>query len=265
MNIEAVRKLKRLAVAVAISGTVLLWVPMPGATAHAANCTHENYEWVTLVKPTCSKIGKDVKVCQDCEEILETEYIEKKEHKGKWERTKEPTCAATGLKSYVCKNCNAVIETEVIPKKNHKFVRTSTIGATCQSPKVIEKECSTCGLTITEQSGDKLEHKYGNWSIKSIKVKGKNVNVIQIRTCTRCNESSQLVTGTSAAFSGKHGKNNYFYKLTKRSGRITVLCAQCHQSVTGKISGGVIKFTRPKRDNSKHTAKAWKSLNKMHK
>ncbi len=265
MNIKAVRRLKRMAVAIVVSGAVFLWTPTPDDTVHAENCAHENYEWVTLVKPTCSKMGKDVRVCQDCEEILETEYIEKKEHKGKWERTKEPTCASVGIKSYICKNCNAVIETEVIPTKNHKFVRIDTIGATCKAPKVIKKECSTCGLKTTEQSGNKLDHKYGNWFIKSIKVKGKNVKVTQIRTCTRCNESSQIVAGTSAALSGKHGKNNYFYKHTKRSGRITVLCAQCHQSVTGKISGGVIKFTRPKRDNSKHTAKAWKSLNKMYK
>ncbi len=262
MNIKAVRRLKRMAVALVVSGAVFLWTPTPAGTVHAENCTHENYEWVTLVKPTCSKMGKDVRVCQDCEEILETEYIEKKEHKGKWEKTKEPTCVATGLKSYVCKNCNTVIETEVIPKKNHRFVRTATIGATCQSPKIIEKECSSCGLITTEQSGDKLEHKYGNWSIKSIKVKGKCIKVVQTRTCTRCNESSQVVTGTSSAFVGKHAKNNYFYKHTKKSGRVIILCAQCHQSVTGKISGGKVQFTRPKKDNARHTSKAWKVVKK---
>ena len=75
MNIKAVRRLKRMAVAIAVSGAVFLWTPTPADTVHAENCTHENYEWVTLVKPTCSKMGKDVRVCQDCEEILETEAL----------------------------------------------------------------------------------------------------------------------------------------------------------------------------------------------
>ena len=244
----------------AFSGAVFLWGPaMPAKTVHAESCMHENYEWVTTVKPTCSRYGKMVSICQDCEEILETEIIEKTEHKGKWEKTKEATCVSAGLRSYLCKNCHTVIDTEEIPMKNHKFIRT-TKGATCQSPKIIEKQCSSCGFTTTEQSGNKLNHKYGNWFLKSIKVKGKTIKIIQARTCKVCKEGTQMVTGTAVPFSGKHTHNKYFYKFTKSSGKIVILCPTCHKSVTGKISGGTVKFTKPKKDNSRITSRGWKTL-----
>ena len=84
MNNEAMIRLKKLVLSASLAGAVFLFAPvMPASVVHAEACSHENSDWVTLIKPTCSRQGKDVKICQDCEAVLETEYTEKTEHKGK--------------------------------------------------------------------------------------------------------------------------------------------------------------------------------------
>lgn len=261
MNKKIVKMIRGMAVAFAFLGTVLLWGPVtPIAAASADNCTHEDYEWVTLVKPTCSKPGKKVMICQDCEEMLETELIEKTEHKCKWEKTQEATCAYPGVKSYICKNCGAVTETEEIPVKNHSFVWTTTRDATCAENGIKQQLCKNCDAIGETKYTDTKKHKYGSWTVKSIVLKGKTVTVSETRTCTSCKKNSQSVTGTTKPFNGKHGKKKYFYKCTKKSGKIVILCSECHQSVTGKISGGTVVFTKSRKDNSRTTSKTWKAL-----
>ncbi len=330
--------LKLATISLAFSGAVFFWSPMTlASTVYAKDCSHEVFAWATLVNPTCSKAGKKVRICQECETTLETRSIAKTAHVGKWQTTKEATCSATGKKSYICKNCQAVIKTEVIPKKSHSFnwvvtknatcsgygtkqqqckncsatgqtqsiplknhscvwkttkeatctktgisshkckncgyvdetrmiaakghrmKKTNTTPATCQSPKIIEKTCSNCGRITTEKSGNKLKHKYGQWSISSFAISGKTVKVTQTRGCTGCKSSSQVAKGTTAAFTGQHDVKKYYYKHTPSSGRIVIMCSECHQSVTGTISGTTIKFTKPKKDTSKPTAKGWKA------
>ncbi|WP_026496525.1 hypothetical protein [Butyrivibrio sp. WCD3002] len=340
MNIKRVAcVLKRVAVAACISGAIFFFAPvMPASTVHAESCGHEVYEWVELIKPTCSKEGKRVRICQDCEKVLETEAIDKTEHKGKWEKTQDATCSAEGVKSYICKNCSEVLETEDIPRKKHVFlwtttkdptceeeglkqqickycdaegeskaipakghrmVKRKTTAATCRSPKLIEKECSLCGITTTEREGSTIDHrykwatttaatcadagvktgtcsmcggtkseaiaptgkhKYGNWSIESAQINGKVLKLTQSRTCKVCGRQKQTVTGKTAPFSKKHDKKKYYYKLTQKTGRVVILCTDCRQSVTGKISSGALKFTKPKKDKTRTISKAWKRL-----
>lgn len=289
-----------MAIAFAFSGAVFMWAPVNTAsTVHAETCVHEECEWVTIVKTTCSKPGKRVMICQDCEEILETEEIAKKEHKPRWEKTKDATCTADGVKSYVCRNCSEVIETEVIPAKGHKMVTIKSIAATCYSKKVIEKECKTCGFKTTEQTGDALNHsykwkvtkkatclgtgiktgkcskcsavltestpptgrhKYSGWTVKSTSVNSKKIKITLQRLCNVCKRVDKTATGETSFCSGKHGNSKYFYKFTKKSGRIVILCPSCHKSVTGRMSNGKISFSRPKKDNSKYTSKGWIKL-----
>ncbi len=262
MNKKAAERIVRAAVAVLVGASVFWWAPvMPASRVQASSCAHENCEWVTMVKPTCSKPGKEVMICQDCEEILETEEIEKTEHKGKWEKTQEPTCAHEGVRSYVCKNCRFVIKTEAIPVKNHRFIWKTTVKATCGGNGIRQQVCKNCGATGKSESvSSKKRHKYGSWSIESIEVKGRTVKVSQKRICTACGKDNQAVKGTTAAFSGKHNTNKFYYKYTPKTGRIVVLCSECHKSVTGKITGGKLEFTKPKKDNSKYKSKGWKML-----
>ena len=135
-------------------------------------------------------------------------------------------------------------------------------NSTCSENGIKQQVCKNCGAIGESKSIETKAHKYGKWSIESIKIKGKTIKVTQSRTCSVCNKDKQVAVGTTASFLGEHGKKKYVYKYTKGTGRIAIFCSQCHQSVTGKISGGTIKFTKPKRDNSKHTAKAWKVLKK---
>ncbi|WP_029322718.1 hypothetical protein [Butyrivibrio sp. AE3004] len=300
-NKTMIKGLRRLMISTALSGALFLLLSLTTTTmVHAENCTHEEYAWVTLVNPTCSKPGKKAKICQRCEAVLETENIEKTEHQGKWEKTKEATCSETGVKSYVCKNCNTTIKTEAIPKKNHSFAWTTTKNATCREKGTKVQQCSYCGAIGETKSIQKQKHKYkwektknatcsgagmskqkckecgyvnatkavaatgkhkyGKWSIRKIAVDGRAIKVTQMRTCKDCKTHQQIASGTTAAFSQKHDKSKYYYKYTQKSGRIVLLCSECHQSVTGKITGTTIQFTKPRKDNSKCTSKTWKTV-----
>ena len=339
MNLKRIAgTLKLAAVSFALSGAVFLWSPVTAAsTVYAKECNHEVFVWATLVKPTCSKAGKKVRICQDCETTLETQVIPRTAHVGKWQTSQMATCSKAGTRSYICKNCQAVLKTEATPKKSHSFrwevtkkatcseygikqqqckncsatgetqkialknhscvwkttkeatctkagisshkcrncgyvdetrevakkghrmVKTKTTPATCRSPKIIEKTCSSCGKVTKEESGSRLKHKYGKWAISSFAISGKTLQITQVRACTGCNSNRQEAKGSTAPFSGNHDVKKYYYKHTPGSGRIVILCAECHQSVTGTISGTTIKFTKPKKDASKPTAKGWKS------
>lgn len=265
MNNKAAVGSKRLAVSVLVGLSVfMLCAPvMPASTVRAEGCRHDEYEWVDLIKPTCSRAGKKIKICQDCEEILETEIIDKTEHKCKWEKTREATCAAAGIRSYVCKNCRAVVETEIIPTKNHRFIWNNVKKITCGEGGMRQQVCKNCGnLGQTETFSPTGKHKYDSWSIKSIAIKGRTIKVTEERMCKVCKQGHLVASGTTAAFSQKHNCRKYYYKYTKGTGKIVILCSECHQSVTGKITGGNIRFTKPKKDNSKHGAKAWKRLDR---
>ncbi len=230
MNIKILTRLRKATLAAAFAGAVFLFAPgIPASVVHAEGCTHENYDWVTLIKPTCSKQGRDIKICQDCEAVLETEYTEKTEHKGKWERTKEPTCTLPGTRSYLCKNCGTEIESEEIPAKGHKFKRGGTTRATCACEGTKTSVCKMCGATKTESIPRTDKHKYGNWSIKSAVVNGKKIEITESRTCKVCKEDCKIIKGTTPAFSKIHDRRHYYYKLTKGSGRIMILCADCHE------------------------------------
>ena len=77
MNIKRIADtLKLAAISFALSGAVFLWSPMtPASTVYAKDCNHEVFAWATLVKPTCSKAGKKVRICQDCEAALEAQIM----------------------------------------------------------------------------------------------------------------------------------------------------------------------------------------------
>ncbi|WP_026670880.1 hypothetical protein [Butyrivibrio sp. AE3006] len=262
MNIKkAARVFKRAAVAACLSCAIFFFAPvMPASTVHAESCEHEDYEWVDLIKPTCSKEGKRIRICQDCEKVLETENIEKKEHKCKWEKTKDATCSAEGIKSYVCKNCNAVVDTEEIARKNHSFLWTTTRESTCAEEGLKQQICKNCGAIGESKAIQAKKHKYGEWSIGSVSVKGRVLTLTQLRTCKVCGVHKQTVTGKTAPFSKKHDKKKYYYKYTPKTGRVVILCPECRQSVTGKISSGALKFTKPKKDKTRTISKSWKRL-----
>ncbi len=262
MNIrKAASAIKRMAVVSFISGAIFFWSGvMPASTVHAESCNHEDYEWVDLIKPTCSKEGKRIRICQDCEKVLETESIEKKEHKCRWEKTTDATCSAEGIKSYVCKDCNAVIDTEKIPRKKHVFLWTTARESTCAEEGLKQQICKYCCAVGEQRSISAKKHKYGEWSISSVSVKGRVLTLTQSRTCKVCNVHKQTVTAKTSPFTKKHDKKKYYYKYTPKTGRVVILCPECRQTVTGKISAGKLKFTKPKKDKSRTISKAWKKL-----
>lgn len=262
MNIKkAASAIKRMAVVSFISGAIFFWSGvMPASTVHAESCNHEDYEWVELIKPTCSKEGKSVKVCQNCEKILETESIDKLEHKMVRRKTTAATCMSPKLIEKECKICGFTTIEREGSAIDHRYKWTTTRKATCAVEGIKTGTCSICGATKAEAIAPTGKHKYGNWSITAAQISGKTLKITQTRYCKVCNGQKQTVTGKTSPFSKKHDRKKYYYKLTQKTGKVVILCSECHQSVTGKISSGTIKFTKPKKDNSKTTSKSWKRL-----
>ncbi len=230
---------------------------IPASTVYAAGCSHEIFAWDEITEPTCSKTGTKVKVCQDCGAVLKTETTGKTKHKAKWETTRKATCTKNGLKAKICKVCGEVVETEYVPIKEHSYKWVVTKKATCADTGSRQQQCKNCGKTGQRESLTATgKHKYDKWSAK-ISVSGRVLKVNEERKCRNCKRNTQSVLGSTASFAAQHGSESYYYKLTPGSGKIVILCADCHQSVTGVITGQSIKFTRPRKDNAKPTSKGW--------
>lgn len=232
-------------------------VLIPATNAYAAGCSHEIFAWDETLEPSCSRTGTKVKICQDCGATLKTETIGKTSHKAKWQTTRKATCTRNGLRSKICKDCGEVIETEYIPLKEHSYKWVVTKKATCADAGSRQQQCKNCNKTGQRESLPATgKHKYDKWSAK-INVTGRALKVYEERKCKNCKRNAQTVAGATTSFASLHGAESYYYKLTPGSGKIVILCADCHQSVTGVVSGSSVKFTRPRKDNAKPTSKGW--------
>lgn len=79
-------------------------------------CLHENTEWKTSVKTSCTNTGKEELVCGECGAVIDDRTTEAKGHKfSSWTITKEATHTSEGEKIRTCKVCGEK-ETEVIAK-----------------------------------------------------------------------------------------------------------------------------------------------------
>ena len=297
---QIIRTLKLAAGAIFLSLMLGIIMPgIRAGTVQAKSCRHEIFAWEEILAPTCAREGKKSRICQECDAVLETAPIRKSDHKGAWKTTREATCTKEGIRSFICKNCNAVIETKPVPKKNHSYKWVTTKSATCAAVGRKERKCKNCGSVCetkvlemkkhkwgswqikkaatchaegtkvrtctvckkTESESIKAtgKHKYGNWEVKSITVCGRTVKLTQIRSCMVC-KTAQKTIGKTASFGKQHSLRSYYFKHTPKSGRVVILCADCHKSVTGVVSDGIVDFTRPSKDNSRLTSKGWMSV-----
>ncbi len=221
---------------------------------------NHSYKWVTTRPATCSVVGKKDRKCKNCGVISETAVIPTKKHSYKWVTTKEASCTSKGISSHKCKNCGSVGETKVLDMKKHKWGSWQIKkAAACNTEGTKVRACTVCKKSESESIKATGKHKYGNWEVKSITVYGQTIKFSQMRRCNVCG-ATQRAAGQSASFGKQHLAKSYYFKHTPKSGRIVILCIDCHKSVTGTVSDGVVDFTRPSRDNSKRTSKNWKPI-----
>ncbi len=84
----------------------------------------EHYNKVNEVVPTCNNIGYDEFECQECGEVVQTNFKAKTNHSFAKEVSKDASCKEEGLIGKIfCSICNMVAEQEVtIPKLPHVVV-----------------------------------------------------------------------------------------------------------------------------------------------
>ena len=84
----------------------------------------EHYSKANEVAPTCQNVGYDEFECQECGEVIQTNFKAKTDHNYIKEVSHNATCKEDGLIGKVsCSMCNTVFESEVvIPKLAHDVV-----------------------------------------------------------------------------------------------------------------------------------------------
>lgn len=156
-----------------------------------AKCAHKHTQWVVLVKTTCTKDGKTVCVCKDCNKTLK---VVKTRHRGHNFDVyhKSPTCTRGGESGKQCWNCDKKVVTSYQSALGHKF-ESKTSNATCTNPKIVVNTCKRCHYSFASTKGKALGHKWSEWALDSASLlKGHKPRLK--RTCSRC------------------GKKDYHYK-----------------------------------------------------
>lgn len=107
--------------------------------------SHITPEAYTVTKEaSCKEAGLKVKACPECGEILDSQTIEKKEHKLVSLR-QNATCTEDGYTVKVCTVCECEFDKVVIPAKKHNWSEWKTIkAATAAEPGLKERYCSNC-------------------------------------------------------------------------------------------------------------------------
>ena len=84
--------------------------------------TSHSYEWVTVLEPTCTELGKQEEVCGVCgmkSGATQNLFSLGGHIPSGWKEVISPTYQSEGLRCIVCTRCGEILEEEVIPKKEY--------------------------------------------------------------------------------------------------------------------------------------------------
>ena len=148
--------------------------------------TH-NYVVTSDIPATCSKIGVKTFTCnEDGKQYVEATPATGHDQ-GIWNEKIPATTTSTGTKVRVCTQCDAVLETATIPKlpqvHTHTYTSKITTEATCTKDGVITYACTNGDHTYTK-SIPKIGHDQGIWVEKIAPTY--NSTGTKIRVCTKC-------------------------------------------------------------------------------
>jgi len=144
-----------------ISKNQTLYLTPTFQCSHIEECTQ------TTKKATCSETGIQVTKCNECEEILRTETLDKLPHtpNAEWSHLKDASCSEEGKDALYCSVCNEEIDSKVLQKLPHTYgewtVKTET---SCAAPGEETRTCSVCSY-VDSREIKALAHKYGEFSV----------------------------------------------------------------------------------------------------
>ena len=133
-------------------------------TISAAACQHE-YEWVTVLEPTCTKAGKSECKCKHCGFVSRGQEIPMVDHSwNKGSVTTAATCTSTGTKTFKCTVCGKT-KTESIKALGHDYQPKTISEATCAKAGKVEDTCTRCGHVIRGYEIAKKEHTWNKGTV----------------------------------------------------------------------------------------------------
>ena len=213
----------------------------------SAECQHENAHWETVEEATCTKPGKQVLHCHDCETDVETKEIEAAGHAPKedWvvvDGSYEPAdCENAGHETYVCPNCDGLEEggseerdIDEDPALGHDIKKT-----------VVEPNCKEGGYTLEECTrGDysektNLTDPTGNHNMVLVSELRKadcktGTNGIGRYACSVCGESGGYRV-IPAEHVKEEDKANSKAATCKDEGKIAYKCSVCGKALESEI------------------------------
>ena len=129
-----------------------------------ADHEHISGEWEIQKKATCIEKGEEVKLCQECKEVLETREIDTIEHSySDWNVKIAATCTKAGVEQKICVLCDKT-EERVIEVTGHKFGNwVVNKEATCTTEGSKSRICSVCNES-ENQVVAALGHNYSHTS-----------------------------------------------------------------------------------------------------
>ena len=153
--------------------------------------TGHKYNWTAVAgeEATCDKAGREQQVCEKCDAVGESRYVEALGHEyGEWTVTTPATCNTDGVETRSCKHTGCVSkDTRTIPKTNeHTFVKDENADTeTVDCFSVEHQKCSVCRLTKTVTTGE-AAHDWGEVQMKNATCVEKGM---VFKTCKNCGET----------------------------------------------------------------------------
>lgn len=182
---------------------------------------NKNYIKTRTTEATCTKEGKIETVCSNCNEVISTEILPKKEHNYVAKKT-EGTCTTAEKITYTCNVCgDSYTETGALNPNNHgKTHNEVTKAATCKETGIMSTICE-CGVTLNTKTIQKTDHQTQTVTIKE-------------PTCTEYG-----IRANQCIVCGENVTTSQIAKL-KHTPEVVNGKAVC--SVCGNIVGYVVKY-----------------------
>ncbi len=152
--------------------------------AASDTCYKTAHQVPTVVKPDCTKAGRESGTCTVCGKNVDR-TIPVLGHDFKETSRKATTCTQKGSVTETCSRCGQTKTTE-IPALGHDFRETSRKAATCTQKGSVTETCSRCGqIKTTELSA--LGHVYTAQVVEPTTSRGGYT----LHTCIRCGDTWQ--------------------------------------------------------------------------
>lgn len=200
-------------------------------------------EWTTVLEPTCTEGGTQVKYCVTCGQVVETQPKSAVGHRPVIDEEVPATCTSSGTTSGThCEVCGLVLTAPtVIPPLGHAWSSgTVTTQPTCTTPGIKTFTCLRCSEQKTETILA-LDHDFEEeWTID--KEATCTEDGLKSHHCTRCDAVKDVTVIRHLGHSFTNYVSNNDATCTE-DGTKTAKCDRCEETSTITDVGSAMGHT----------------------